>query len=149
MTAGNLHSAIQTTTCFLERCTHKHHVICDRCQNLDKILSDVENTLKTCEGFRGMEQHRDDLMHDFLQAKDAIFSWKAHILRSENQEKAKQVALKDLNETSVLIVMDWAMKVGCPARMGLEVISIQNGAGMLTSSIRRAHGVRTKVGRLK
>ena len=95
---------------FLERCTHKHHVICDRCQNLDKILSDVENTLKTCEGFRGMEQHRDDLMHDFLQAKDAIFSWKAHILRSENQEKAKLVALKDLSETSVLIVMDWAMK---------------------------------------
>ena len=75
-----------------------------------KTLSDVENTLKTCEGFHSMEQNRDDLMHDFLQAKDAIFAWKAHILRSENQEKAKQVALKDLNEKSVLIVMDWAMK---------------------------------------
>jgi hypothetical protein len=58
-----------------------------------------------------MEQHRDDMTHDFLQAKDAIFAWKAHILRSENQEKAKQVALKDLNEKSVLIVMDWAMKI--------------------------------------
>ena len=33
--------------------------------------------------------------------------------------------------------------------MGWEVISIQNGDGMLTSSIRRAHGVRTKVGRLR
>ena len=66
--------------------------------------------MKTCEGFRGMEQHRDDLMHDFLQAKDTIFSWKAHILRSVDQEKAKQVALKDLSETSVLIVMDWAVK---------------------------------------
>ena len=31
--------------------------------------------------------------------------------------------------------------------MGSEVISIQDGGGMLTSSIRRAHGVRTKVGR--
>ena len=29
--------------------------------------------------------------------------------------------------------------------MGSEVISIQNGGGMLTLSIRRAHGVRTKV----
>ena len=28
-------------------------------------------------------------------------------------------------------------------RMGPAVISIQNGGGMLTSSIRRAHGVRT------
>ena len=34
-------------------------------------------------------------------------------------------------------------------RMGTEVISIQNGGGMLTLSIRRAHGVRTKVGRLR
>ena len=33
--------------------------------------------------------------------------------------------------------------------MGSEVISIQNGGGMLMSSIRRAHGVRTKVGRLR
>ena len=33
--------------------------------------------------------------------------------------------------------------------MGSEVISIQDGGGMLTSSIRRAHGVRTKVGRLR
>ena len=39
--------------------------------------------------------------------------------------------------------------VGCLARMAREVISIQNGGGMLTSSIRRAHGVRTKVGRLR
>ena len=34
-------------------------------------------------------------------------------------------------------------------RIAREVISIQNGGGMLTSSIRRAHGVRTKVGRLQ
>ena len=33
--------------------------------------------------------------------------------------------------------------------MAPEVISIQNGGGMLTSSIRCAHGVRTKVGRLR
>ena len=66
--------------------------------------------MKTCEGFHSMEQHRDDLMHDFLQAKDAISVWKAHILCSEKQEKAKEVALKDLNEKSALIVMDWAMK---------------------------------------
>ena len=39
--------------------------------------------------------------------------------------------------------------VDYPVRMGSEVISIQNGGGMLTSSIRRAHGVRTKVGRLR
>ena len=39
--------------------------------------------------------------------------------------------------------------VGMPVRMAAEVISIQNGGGMLTSSVRRAYGVRTKVGRLR
>ena len=39
--------------------------------------------------------------------------------------------------------------VGMSARMAAEVISIQDGGGMLTSSIRRAHSVRTKVGRLR
>ena len=33
--------------------------------------------------------------------------------------------------------------------MAAEVISIQNGGGMLTSPIRRTHGVRTKVERLR
>ena len=33
--------------------------------------------------------------------------------------------------------------------MAAEVISIQDGGGMLTSSITRANGVRTKVGRLR
>ena len=42
-----------------------------------------------------------------------------------------------------LVIVDY------PVRMAAEVISIQNGGGMLTSSIRRAHGVRTKVGRLR
>ena len=41
------------------------------------------------------------------------------------------------------------MSVAYPTRMGTEVIGIQNGGGMLTSSIGRAHSVRTKVGRLR
>ena len=36
-----------------------------------------------------------------------------------------------------------------PGCMGSGVIRTQDGGGMLTSSIRRAHGVRTKVGRLQ
>ena len=42
-----------------------------------------------------------------------------------------------------------SLLVGMSVRIGSEVISIQDGGGMLTSSIRRAHGVRTKVGRLR
>ena len=36
--------------------------------------------------------------------------WKAHIMRTANQERAKQDVLAKLNSRSCLIVMDWAMK---------------------------------------
>ena len=56
------------------------------------------------------EEKREDLLHDFGQALESIWKWKAHILRSVNQEKAKQQVLDNLDNSSVLIVADWAMK---------------------------------------
>ena len=40
----------------------------------------------------------------------AVQAWKAHLLRSVNQEEVKQNALTQLDEESSLIIMDWAMK---------------------------------------
>ena len=40
----------------------------------------------------------------------AVQAWKAQLLRSVNQEEAKQNALTQLEEESSLILMDWAMK---------------------------------------
>ena len=45
------------------------------------------------------------------QAKQAIHAWKAHLLRNVNQDEARTDALDMLDETSVLLVQDWAMKV--------------------------------------
>lgn len=39
-----------------------------------------------------------------------VLQWKAHILWAENQDQAKQNALKSLQSDSILVVMDWAMK---------------------------------------
>ena len=58
-------------------------------------------------------------------------------------------AEKVLHLYCTLICNSIQMSVAYPARMGTEVIRIQNGGGMLTSSVRRAHSVRTKVGRLR
>ena len=54
-----------------------------------------------------------------------------------------------LVESIFQILARFDITVDYSVRMGWEVISIQNGGGMLTSSIRRAYGVRTKVGRLR
>ena len=40
----------------------------------------------------------------------AVQAWKAHLLRSVNQEEAKQNALTQIDEESSLIIKDWAMK---------------------------------------
>ena len=53
------------------------------------------------------QEQKHDLLYDFESSKNAwhFFLWKSHVLRSVNQESAKQEALR-----SVLVVIDWAMK---------------------------------------
>ena len=100
---------------FKQECEHPHSLQCDMCENLKSVLEEIELSLKNesqtiC--FYSQEQ-QEDILYDFLQAKKHIFDWKAHILRSENQDLAKQDVLKSLDETSALITMDWAMKFQC------------------------------------
>jgi hypothetical protein len=44
------------------------------------------------------------------QSKKNIEPWKAHILRFINQDEARLDILKALDDSSVLVVLDWAMK---------------------------------------
>ena len=50
------------------------------------------------------------LLYDFQPSRKAISLWKAHIVRTTNQERAKQEILENLDPSSNLIVMDWVMK---------------------------------------
>ena len=57
--------------------------------------------------------HQEDIIYDFLQPKKHIFDWEAHIVRSENQDLAKQDVLRSLDATSALTTVNWAMKFQC------------------------------------
>ena len=94
---------------FQELCNHQHTVVCDQCQKLTQVLIDIEQAIQTGQGFYGNDQ-KEDILHDFGLAKNAILAWKAHILRSENQDCGKQAVLETLDDSSILIVIDWAMK---------------------------------------
>ena len=83
--------------------------MCDQCQRLTQVLIDIKRTIHTCQGFYGNDQ-KEDILHDFGLAKNAILAWKAHVLRSENQECGKQAVLETLDDSSILVVIDWAMK---------------------------------------
>ncbi len=56
------------------------------------------------------DEQKDDILYDIRQAIDMILQWKAHILRSENQDIAKTELIKSLPSDAVLVLMDWAMK---------------------------------------
>ncbi|PFX16736.1 hypothetical protein AWC38_SpisGene18980 [Stylophora pistillata] len=59
--------------------------------------------------FDGVEK-KEDLKHDHGEAREAILQWKAHIIGTKNQERAKQNLLASLRKNAFLIFMYWAMK---------------------------------------
>ncbi len=95
---------------FQVKCAHQHTLVCDNCENLKSTLEELGNKLRSNRHFSYTQDIKEELIHDYEEAKDRINKWKAHILRSINQEKAKQQILENMDETSVLIVIDWAMK---------------------------------------
>jgi len=70
-------------------------------------MMEIESSLRSSEL---RDEDRDDLMYTLQQAYQAIESWKAHQLRSIQQDKARTSLLENLETSSVLITQDWAMK---------------------------------------
>lgn len=91
-------------------CTHQHIENCDQCQTLKAVLDEVEAEIRSSSWNPYNQEHREDLLYDFERARSDIQQWKAHVLRSINQDEAKQDVLKMEDSSSALIVMDWAMK---------------------------------------
>ena len=56
------------------------------------------------------EEDRVRLWFEYTESVRNIKAWKAHLLRSSNQDKAKQHALQKLDENLCLVIMDWATK---------------------------------------
>ena len=56
------------------------------------------------------DDDRDEALYVFLTAQRAIHIWKCHKLRSVQQDKARLDVIDLLDDETVLIVNDWAMK---------------------------------------
>ena len=55
-------------------------------------------------------EDKEDLLYTYEQAAKAIDAWKAHQLRTIQQDKARIDCLEEMDATTVLITQDWAMK---------------------------------------
>lgn len=95
-------------TDFKKKCNHEHDAVCEQCLALDQTLKDIKGCFQTVK-FPSVDE-RDEVHYTVQSALLAIQSWKCHILRSSRQDQARLDILELLDDKTVLIVSDWAMK---------------------------------------
>ncbi|KAK3719183.1 hypothetical protein QZH41_007785 [Actinostola sp. cb2023] len=88
-------------------CDHDHTTTCERYNQLETTLQEILTTINSVEM---TQDQKARVMFQYTECTQAIHAWKAHLLRSINQEEAKQDALAKLDDETCLIVIDWAMK---------------------------------------
>ena len=92
---------------FRSDCARSHVDRCLSCEVLKGAVKQIGNAVAESPL---MEDEQDDMQYAFRLAVQAIESWKAHQLRSLQQDKARSTVLESLDESSVLITQDWAIK---------------------------------------
>ena len=97
-----------TENCFTQKCHHQHHQQCDQCEALEAVLKDTGRAVQDTRF--SDDEERDEALYLYESATQAIQSWKSHQLRSVRQDQSRLDVLKRLNENTVLVVNDWAMK---------------------------------------
>ena len=91
-------------------CNHEHDTECPQCEALKTTLSSIMTRIPSPSTHLYGETQKEDLLYDAKNATDMVLQWKAHILRAENQNQAKHDVLSSLDDNTVLVMMDWAMK---------------------------------------
>lgn len=91
---------------YISPCDHEHKERCDRCDILPRVVDEIQSALGKIDD--GAE--KDEMKFQGEQSMQKISVWKAHILRSSNQDQARLDVLESLNPTSAPLVLDWAMK---------------------------------------
>ena len=88
-------------------CDHAQGDTCDCCLLVSSVIREIEEGLGRAEF---SDDDREELMFIVSQAKRSIEAWKAHLLRSSNQDECRLNILSGLGGSSILLVVDWAMK---------------------------------------
>lgn len=84
---------------FQSVCNHEHTDSCQECEKLSVVLDQMCSL-----------NLDDDEAVDVMEARNNIQAWKAHIVRTINQDRSRVDLLDTLKTSQVLLVMDWAMK---------------------------------------
>ena len=83
-----------------EQCAHEHKTSCGECDDITIRLDNTEHVIKSKDTTFYSKEQQEDILYDFEWSRKAISLWKAHIMRTTNQERAKQGILENLDASS-------------------------------------------------
>ena len=95
---------------FSSPCYHNHNLSCSDCHKIKNVLKDIEDKIESSE-VNLSEEQRERAKWEFEHAVSNIEAWKSHLLRAFHQDQARQDALSHLDEKTVIVINDWAMKL--------------------------------------
>ncbi|KAK3731614.1 hypothetical protein QZH41_015867, partial [Actinostola sp. cb2023] len=81
---------------YVHTCEHVHDLTCDRCNLFSTVVNEIESALDNLEI---PDQEREEMMYVVAQSKKHVEAWKAHLLRSINQDAARLDILDTLDES--------------------------------------------------
>lgn len=85
-----------------------HGERCSECKGLESTLEEIEKLVSNVT-FINDDDH-DEEMYLCQKGKESIIAWKCHLLRSVNQDKTLLDSIDKLDEHTILVINDWAMK---------------------------------------
>lgn len=112
-----------TDKCWKKKCEHEHDQRCDRCELLKSTLAKIPVLI---EQYQTDFALRDRLLYRVRQQIQCIIDWKAHQLRVVHQDQARIDVLNNLDDESVMIHVDWAMK-WLPVKYRESTVSFSSG----------------------
>ena len=88
-------------------CDHANCDSCDRCLLVSSVVREIEEGLAAA---KCSDNEKEELAFVISQAKQSIECWKDHLLRSVNHDECRLDIVSSLSASSILLVLDWAMK---------------------------------------
>ena len=86
---------------FKQICHHEHTVKCDRCDTLVSVLDEI---VLVSKDVKCPTEDKDEI--EYLISVSRLKDWKAHLLRSNNQDEVKHDILNQLDENALPLVSD-------------------------------------------
>ena len=92
---------------FAQDCDHENDESCVECSNLTSTLNEIERFIEKIETDKEL---LDRALEKFRSYREFIETWKAHLLRSMNQDLCLENLLRKLSNNEIYLNLDWAMK---------------------------------------